>query len=64
MNAASAEEKFLTRDETRKILRFSLLKLDAEIRAGRLKVYRFGRLVRISASDLAEYINAAKEFAR
>jgi len=64
MNAARAEEKFLTRDEVRKILRFSLLKLDEEIRAGRLRTYRFGRLVRISASDLGEYIQSAKEPAK
>jgi excisionase family DNA binding protein len=64
MNVACTEEKFFTREETWKILRFSSSKLDAETRAGRLKVHRFGRLVRISASDLAEYLKNSKETAQ
>ena len=60
MNVACEDEKFFTRAETRNILRFSSSKLDTETRAGRLKVHRFGRLVRISASDLAEYLNSSK----
>ena len=62
--AAWPEEKFLTREETRRILRVSSSKLDAETRAGRLKVHRFGRLVRISASDLAEYLKNSRDRAR
>jgi excisionase family DNA binding protein len=63
------ERKFLTRRETQRLLRISASKLDAEARSGRLKVHRFGRLVRIDADDLAEYIRqgrdrAAAELAR
>jgi excisionase family DNA binding protein len=56
--------KFLTREEARQLLRISTSKLDAETRSGRLKVHRFGRLVRIDVRDLAEYINDAREVAQ
>ena len=35
-------------------------KLDAEARSCRLKVHRFGRLVRIEAGDLAQYIRQCR----
>jgi len=35
--------------------------MDAETRRGRLKIYRFGRLVRIDIRDLEEYIRQARE---
>jgi excisionase family DNA binding protein len=54
------EKRFMTRREARRLLRVSSSKLDAEMRAGRLKVHRFGRLVRIEAGDLAEYIRQAR----
>jgi excisionase family DNA binding protein len=55
------ERKFLTRLETQRLLRISASKLDAEARSGRLKVHRFGRLVRIEAGDLAEYIRKCRD---
>ena len=61
MNATLAEQRFLTREEARAVLRCSESKLYAETRAGRLKVYRFGRLVRIDVADLAEYIRGSYE---
>ena len=69
MQAVNSKQKFFTREEARRILRFSTSKLDSEMRAGRLKVHRFGRLVRIEAGDLDEYIrhgrdDAARELAR
>jgi excisionase family DNA binding protein len=54
------ERKFLTRRETQRLLRISASKLDAEARSGRLKVHRFGRLVRIEAGDLADYIRQGR----
>jgi excisionase family DNA binding protein len=63
-NAMQAEsQKFLTRHEAQQVLRVSASKLDAEARAGRLRIHRFGRLVRIDTRDLADYIRAAKEVA-
>lgn len=55
------ERKFLTRRETQRLLRISASKLDAEARSGRLKVHHFGRLVRIDAVDLAEYIRQGRD---
>ena len=60
MHAGQAELEFFTREETRRLLRFSTSKLDAETHSGRLKVHRFGRLVRIKASDLDEYIRQGR----
>ena len=56
MQAEHAEQKFLTREEASRLLRFSTSKLDSETRSGRLRIHRFGRLVRIEAGDLDEYI--------
>lgn len=64
METGRTEKNFLTRDEARQLLRFSTSKLDAEIRAGRLRVHRFGRLVRINADDLANYIRESCEVKR
>ena len=65
MQARQADQpRFLTRQEARQLLRVSASTLDAEARFGRLKVHRFGRLVRIDARDLAEYIRRAREAAR
>jgi excisionase family DNA binding protein len=55
-----AEEKFFTREEARRLLRFSTSKLDAETRSGHLKIHSFGRLVRIDAGDLDEYIRQGR----
>ena len=55
------DQKFLTRQEAHQLLRVSASKLDAEVRSGRLRIHRFGRLVRIGARDLAEYIRQARE---
>jgi excisionase family DNA binding protein len=51
---------FLTRQEAGRLLRVSASTLDAEVRCGRLKVHRFGRLVRIDARDLVEYIQQSR----
>jgi excisionase family DNA binding protein len=47
---------FRTRKETGKVLRVSTAVVDSEIRTGRLKAHRFGRLVRIDSRDLEDYI--------
>jgi len=65
MQAAQAvDTKFLTREEARRLLRVSVSKLDAETRSGRLRIHRFGRLVRIDKCDLADYIREAREAAQ
>ena len=56
----TATPHFLTRQEARGLLRVSGSTLDAEVRCGRLKVHRFGRLVRIDARDLDEYIQQSR----
>jgi excisionase family DNA binding protein len=56
----TATPNFLTRQEARGLLRVSASTLDAEVRCGRLKVHRFGRLVRIDSRDLAEYIQQSR----
>jgi len=50
-----------SREEARRILRFSTSKLDAETRSGRLEVHRLGRLVRIKATDLDEYVRQGRK---
>ncbi len=57
-------QKFLTRQEAKQLLRVSASKLDAEVRSGRLRIHRFGRLVRIDSRDLEEYIRQAREAAQ
>jgi len=62
MQTGQAEQpRFLTRQEARQLLRVSTSTLDAEARSGRLKIHRFGRLVRIEAGDLAEYIRRCRD---
>ena len=58
---AREQRQFLTREEARTILRFSRSKIDAETRSGRLRVHRFGRLLRIDARDLEDYIRQARQ---
>jgi excisionase family DNA binding protein len=57
------QRQFLTREEARTLLRFSDSKMDTETRSGRLKVHRFGRLLRIDMRDLEDYIQRARETA-
>ena len=61
MQVQVEQRRFLTRREAQRLLRVSASKLDLEVRSGRLKVHRFGRLVRIDAGDLAEYIRQARQ---
>ena len=55
------QPRFLTRQEARRLLRISASTLDTEVRSGRLRIHRFGRLVRIDAQDLAAYIADARK---
>ena len=49
----------LTLDEVQQLLRFSKTKLYHECRVGKLRVHRFGRLVRVSRGDLDRYVEDA-----
>jgi hypothetical protein len=51
--------KLLTLTEVRQILRFSRSKLYAERRAGRLRVLRFNRVIRVSEKELSRYLERA-----
>ena len=52
--------QLLTLDETSKALRMSKSKLRQEERAGRLRFLRFGRVVRVDARDLENYVNSVR----
>jgi excisionase family DNA binding protein len=58
------EEALLTLADVTRLLRFSKSKLYQERKAGRLRVVRFGRSVRIRPRDLQKYINAARSVER
>jgi excisionase family DNA binding protein len=51
----------LTLDEVQQLLRFSKTKLYQECRTGKLRILRFGRLVRVNRSDLEQYIENASD---
>jgi len=51
--------ELLTLEEVQQLLRFSKTKVYQECRAGRLRVHRFGRLVRVNRKDLDEYVENA-----
>jgi excisionase family DNA binding protein len=53
----------LTLTEVRQILGFSRSKLYEERRTGRLRVLRFGRIVRVRETDLSRYIQRAAQSA-
>ena len=55
------KEKLLTLSEVRGLLGFSMSKMYAERRAGRLRVLRFGRLVRVREQDLRRYVQDAAQ---
>jgi excisionase family DNA binding protein len=61
MQVQVEQHRFLTRREAQRLLRISASKLDLEVRSGRLKVHRFGRLVRIDIRDFADYIRQAQQ---
>lgn len=52
----SNQMTFRTRKEAGAILRVSTSVITTEIKAGRLKAYRFGRQIRIDVRDLEDYI--------
>lgn len=49
-----------TLDEAAKVLRMSKSKLRQEERAGKLRFLRFGRVVRVDARDLENYVNSVR----
>jgi len=49
----------LTLGEVQRLLRFSKTKLYQECRAGKLRIHRFGRLVRVDRRDLERYVENA-----
>jgi excisionase family DNA binding protein len=57
----AASHELLTLREAAEILRFSKAKLYVERKAGRLRVHRFGRLVRIDRQELERYVREANE---
>jgi excisionase family DNA binding protein len=54
-NDMTCEEAFLTVEEAAKLLKLAEKTLYREIKGGNLKAHRFGRAIRLSRSDLAEY---------
>lgn len=56
--------RFLTLDEVCEILRVSRAKLHAERRSGRLKVLRWGRILRVSERELNRYLARGERASR
>ncbi len=52
--------QLLTLPEAARLLRISKTKLYLERKAGRFRVLRCGRVVRVDAQDLERYIRAAR----
>ena len=52
-----------TLDEAAQVLRMSKSKLRQEERAGKLRFLRFGRVVRVDARDLENYVNSVRRSA-
>lgn len=56
--------RMLTLHDASDVLQVSIAHLRREIRARRLAVHRLGRNIRISADDLAAYVNSRRRAPR